>query len=167
MRLVTYLSGSAQRVGVVQEDRVFAVDVPSMEDLLAEGEAGMARAAQAAETGPGEALADVRLCAPVLRPRKFLGICQFPSFRRAMEASRHLVTLDPEAVELVDRLHRAAAVAAFERELQPGERQHARAAELQAQRMVCRGRLPRVRRIIVPGRKGVHIACSLHHRSPR
>ncbi len=32
-----------------------------------------------------------------------LGICQFPSFRHAMEASRHLVTLDPEAVELVDR----------------------------------------------------------------
>jgi len=74
MRLVTYLSGSAQRVGVVQEDRVFAVDVPSMEDLLAEGEAGMARAARAAEAGSGEALADVRLRAPVLRPRKFLGI---------------------------------------------------------------------------------------------
>ncbi len=39
---------------------------------------------------------------PVL-PRKALGICQFPSFRAAMEASRHLVTLRPEAVELVDR----------------------------------------------------------------
>ena len=38
-----------------------------------------------------------------IKPRKVLGICQFPSFRRAMEASRHLVTLDPEAVELVDR----------------------------------------------------------------
>lgn len=74
MRLVTYFSGSAQRVGVVQEDRVFAIDVPSMEDLLAEEEAGMARAARAAETGPGEALADVRLRAPVLQPRKFLGI---------------------------------------------------------------------------------------------
>jgi FAD/FMN-containing dehydrogenase len=32
-----------------------------------------------------------------------LGICQFPTFRAAMEASRHLVTLEPEAVELVDR----------------------------------------------------------------
>ncbi|GAC1342107.1 MAG: FAD-binding and (Fe-S)-binding domain-containing protein [Acetobacteraceae bacterium] len=39
---------------------------------------------------------------PVL-PRKMLGICQFPSFRAAMEASKHLVTLQPEAVELVDR----------------------------------------------------------------
>ncbi len=74
MRLVTYLGGSAQRVGVVRDDRVFAVDVPSMEDLLAEGEAGLARATRAAETGSGEALADVRLRAPVLRPRKFLGI---------------------------------------------------------------------------------------------
>jgi FAD/FMN-containing dehydrogenase/Fe-S oxidoreductase len=38
-----------------------------------------------------------------IKPRKMVGICQFPSFRRAMEAAKHLVTLDPEAVELVDR----------------------------------------------------------------
>ena len=38
-----------------------------------------------------------------IKPRKVVGICQFPTFRRAMEASAHLVTLDPEAVELVDR----------------------------------------------------------------
>ncbi|WP_338662671.1 FAD-linked oxidase C-terminal domain-containing protein [Pararoseomonas sp. SCSIO 73927] len=38
-----------------------------------------------------------------LKPRKALGICQFPTFRAAMAASQHLVTLDPEAVELVDR----------------------------------------------------------------
>jgi FAD/FMN-containing dehydrogenase/Fe-S oxidoreductase len=38
-----------------------------------------------------------------IKPRKTLGICQFPSFRAAMAASQHLVTLDPEAVELVDR----------------------------------------------------------------
>jgi len=38
-----------------------------------------------------------------IRPRKMLGICQFPTFRAAMEASRHLVALAPEAVELVDR----------------------------------------------------------------
>ena len=36
-------------------------------------------------------------------PRRVVGICQFPSFRRAMEASRHLVALAPDAVELVDR----------------------------------------------------------------
>ena len=38
-----------------------------------------------------------------VKPRKLLGICQFPTFRKAMEASRHIVALDPEAVELVDR----------------------------------------------------------------
>ena len=38
-----------------------------------------------------------------IKPRKVLGICQFPDFRAAMAAARHLVTLDPEAVELVDR----------------------------------------------------------------
>lgn len=37
-----------------------------------------------------------------IKPRKVLGICQFRTFRSAMEAARHLVTLDPEAVELVD-----------------------------------------------------------------
>jgi FAD/FMN-containing dehydrogenase len=38
-----------------------------------------------------------------IKPRKVVGICQFPSFRGAMQASQHLVTLNPEAVELVDR----------------------------------------------------------------
>lgn len=38
-----------------------------------------------------------------IKPRRVVGVCQFPTFRRAMEAARHLVTLDPEAVELVDR----------------------------------------------------------------
>ena len=38
-----------------------------------------------------------------IKPRKVVGICQFPTFRAAMEATKHLVALDPEAVELVDR----------------------------------------------------------------
>jgi FAD/FMN-containing dehydrogenase/Fe-S oxidoreductase len=38
-----------------------------------------------------------------IKPRKLLGICQFPTFRRAMEVAKHIVELDPEAVELVDR----------------------------------------------------------------
>ncbi len=38
-----------------------------------------------------------------IKPRKVLGICQFPTFRAAMAATRHLVELGPEAVELVDR----------------------------------------------------------------
>ncbi len=38
------------------------------------------------------------------RARKVVGVCQFPSGQAAMEATpRHIVALDPEAVELVDR----------------------------------------------------------------
>jgi FAD/FMN-containing dehydrogenase/Fe-S oxidoreductase len=40
--------------------------------------------------------------APVPRNR-VLGVCHFPSFRAAMEAPQHIVTLGPTAVELVDR----------------------------------------------------------------
>jgi FAD/FMN-containing dehydrogenase/Fe-S oxidoreductase len=34
---------------------------------------------------------------------RVLGICHFPSFYSAMDATRHIVTLSPSAVELVDR----------------------------------------------------------------
>ncbi|NQV83886.1 MAG: 4Fe-4S dicluster domain-containing protein, partial [Rhodospirillales bacterium] len=34
---------------------------------------------------------------------KVLGICHFPTFHQAMDSARHIVTLDPAAVELVDR----------------------------------------------------------------
>ena len=47
--------------------------------------------------------AAVELILHPIKPRKILGICQFPTFRAAMEASRHIVALNPEAVELVDR----------------------------------------------------------------
>ena len=47
--------------------------------------------------------AAIELILHPIKPRKMLGICQFPTFRKAMEASRHIVGLDPEAVELVDR----------------------------------------------------------------
>ena len=43
---------------------------------------------------------EIRL-SPV-RTKKALGVCHFPTFRAAMEATQHLVTLDPVAVELVD-----------------------------------------------------------------
>ena len=36
-------------------------------------------------------------------PHRVLGICHFPTFRQAMEATRHIVALSPTAVELVDR----------------------------------------------------------------
>ncbi len=47
--------------------------------------------------------AAIELTLHPIKPRKILGICQFPTFRAAMEATRQIVALDPEAVELVDR----------------------------------------------------------------
>ena len=47
--------------------------------------------------------AAIELALSPIKPRKVLGICQFPTFRAAMEVTRHIVGLDPEAVELVDR----------------------------------------------------------------
>jgi FAD/FMN-containing dehydrogenase/Fe-S oxidoreductase len=40
--------------------------------------------------------------APIPR-HKALGVCHFPTFHRAMDASQHIVKLAPDAVELVDR----------------------------------------------------------------
>ena len=47
--------------------------------------------------------AAIELALSPIKPRKLVGICQFPTFRHAMEAAQHIVQLDPEAVELVDR----------------------------------------------------------------
>jgi FAD/FMN-containing dehydrogenase/Fe-S oxidoreductase len=38
-----------------------------------------------------------------LPKHKTLGVCHFPTFYRAMESAQHIVKLDPDAVELVDR----------------------------------------------------------------
>ena len=38
-----------------------------------------------------------------LPKNKALGVCHFPTFRKAMEAAQHIVKLGPTAVELVDR----------------------------------------------------------------
>src|SRR5262245_5370908 len=48
--------------------------------------------------------------------RRALGVCHFASFRRAMEAAQHIVTLEPIAVELIDRtmLDLASAIEMFQ-----------------------------------------------------
>ena len=38
-----------------------------------------------------------------LPKHRLLGVCHFPTFHAAMDSARHLVTLDPVAVELIDR----------------------------------------------------------------
>jgi FAD/FMN-containing dehydrogenase/Fe-S oxidoreductase len=68
----------------------------------AEGRENLARLLVGSE-GTLAFSAGIELLLQPIKPRKAVGICQFPSFRRAMEAARHMVTLDPEAVELVDR----------------------------------------------------------------
>lgn len=71
-------------------------------DARANGRGNLARLLVGSEgTLAFSAALDLRLWP--IKPRKVVGICQFPTFRRAMEASKYLVSLDPEAVELVDR----------------------------------------------------------------
>jgi len=45
----------------------------------------------------------IKLKLAALPAHKALGVVHFPTFRRAMEAARHIVELEPTAVELVDR----------------------------------------------------------------
>ncbi len=45
----------------------------------------------------------VHLALSPLPKAKMLGVCHFASFHRAMQAPEHIVKLDPDAVELVDR----------------------------------------------------------------
>jgi FAD/FMN-containing dehydrogenase/Fe-S oxidoreductase len=45
----------------------------------------------------------LRLKLAPLPRHKTLGVCHFPSFHQAMAFTQHIVTLDPDAVELVDR----------------------------------------------------------------
>jgi FAD/FMN-containing dehydrogenase/Fe-S oxidoreductase len=68
----------------------------------AEGRANLARLLVGSE-GTLAFSASLDLALHPIKPRKVLGVCQFPNFRAAMAASRHIVALDPEAVELVDR----------------------------------------------------------------
>ncbi len=46
---------------------------------------------------------EIELDLQTIPPHKTLGICHFPTFRGAMEATQHIVALNPAAVELVDR----------------------------------------------------------------
>ena len=45
----------------------------------------------------------LRLKLAQLPKHKTLGVCHFPTFYQAMDTARHIVELDPDAVELVDR----------------------------------------------------------------
>lgn len=79
----------ARRVGGYNLDALLA-DPPNMAALLVGSEGTLAVTRSL----------DLRL-AP-LPQSKALGVCHFPSFRAAMDAAQHIVTLGPVAVELVD-----------------------------------------------------------------
>ena len=46
---------------------------------------------------------EIELALAPIPAHRVLGVCHFPSFRAAMEATPHIVALEPSAVELVDR----------------------------------------------------------------
>jgi FAD/FMN-containing dehydrogenase/Fe-S oxidoreductase len=71
-------------------------------DALTQGHPNLARLLVGSE-GTLAISAAIELTLHPIKPRKVLGICQFPTFRAAMEAARPIVALDPEGVELVDR----------------------------------------------------------------
>jgi 2-keto-4-pentenoate hydratase/2-oxohepta-3-ene-1,7-dioic acid hydratase in catechol pathway len=80
VKLATFTHGGVTRIGVVVGDEVvdLAAAVPemprAMEEFLAAGAPALERARGAARGGPRIALAQVKLEAPVQRPRKFLAI---------------------------------------------------------------------------------------------
>jgi 2-keto-4-pentenoate hydratase/2-oxohepta-3-ene-1,7-dioic acid hydratase in catechol pathway len=80
MKLATFTQGGLTRIGVVQGDAIIDLsgdpDLPTeMIALLTAGDTALARARQYADNAPRRyALKDVRLEAPILRPRKFLGL---------------------------------------------------------------------------------------------
>lgn len=45
----------------------------------------------------------IRLKTHAIPRHRVMGVCHFPTFREAMDSTRHLVTLKPYAVELIDR----------------------------------------------------------------
>jgi len=71
-------------------------------EAISSGRANLARLLVGSE-GTLAYSAAIELQLRPIKPRTVMGICLFPSFRAAMETTRHLVTLNPEAVELVDR----------------------------------------------------------------
>ncbi len=77
MKLATFTEAGVSRIGVVEGDHVIdlAAAAPAdMTEFLAMGEAGMAAARAAAETGARLPLDAVTLEAPVPRPGKFLAV---------------------------------------------------------------------------------------------
>src|SRR3981189_1620514 len=56
-----------------------------------------------ARGGPLAFCPGIGLALPPIPPHRVLGICHFPTFYKAMDATQHIVKLGPTAVELIDK----------------------------------------------------------------
>lgn len=79
MRLATFRHLGGQRIGVVDGNEVIDVSAqsdapPSLRALLDQGADGLVWIKRAADISPRLPLADVRFCAPIPAPQKFLGL---------------------------------------------------------------------------------------------
>jgi FAD/FMN-containing dehydrogenase/Fe-S oxidoreductase len=79
-----------RRVGGYNLDALLG-EAPNLAHLLVGSEGTLA------------AFTSIELALTPLPRHRVMGVCHFPSFRAAMETTRHLVALKPFAVELVDR----------------------------------------------------------------
>jgi len=70
LRLVTYLSGGEKAVGVRRDGGVVPTGYPDLVQLIRDGERGLERAHEAAESG--HAVEPERILAPITRPGKIL-----------------------------------------------------------------------------------------------
>jgi 2-keto-4-pentenoate hydratase/2-oxohepta-3-ene-1,7-dioic acid hydratase in catechol pathway len=79
MKIATFIHHGSQKIGVVKGDSIADVSSQkgapdSLRTLLGQGAAGMDWIRHAATQAPRIALSDVRLCAPIPAPQKFLGL---------------------------------------------------------------------------------------------
>ena len=79
-----------RRIGGYNLDRI-SDDGHNMAQLLVGSEGTLA------------AFTRVKLALQPIPEHRVLGVCEFPTFYAAMEATRHIVDLDPSAVELIDQ----------------------------------------------------------------
>ncbi|MGD8418885.1 MAG: FAD-linked oxidase C-terminal domain-containing protein [Gammaproteobacteria bacterium] len=74
----------------------------NIDEIVHPGDSAMARLLVGSE-GTLAFFSSLELELQPIPPHRVLGVCQFPSFYRAMDSTRHIVELGPSAVELVDR----------------------------------------------------------------
>ncbi len=90
MRLVTYRADGAVQIGAVEGDEVVDLSAvaPTMLDLIEQGPQGLSKAREALAAGARRPLAEVRLLAPIPRPRKNIVCLGMNYAEHAYESAR-------------------------------------------------------------------------------